>query len=556
MYLYQKLTQKISTTRSIQSLPPVMKYNHLVLTLIIILCWTHTSAAQFTGGQGRGDTAQISGSLALQIEGTEGWRFVSSPAINATYADLFSTIWTQGMEGANDPRTNVAPNVLQLDASGAYVRVESLNAVFTPGSGAVVYVFADSDPTDSNADKTFPKLLSVTAVENRGDIEVSGLNSGSANLFSVVGNPFNSAITFGELTTTGIGDVVFVYDSAFSGAFEGDDAAGGEAGGAFRAWNGTVGSLSGGVIAPFQSFLVFTTGTEAPAVTIPEAAKTEQSSSFFSEPEPSKAIQLAARINQAQVSDIWLSFTGSGSLEQNPHDAVSLYPLDYRPFLSMFVWNDSRSLDIKNLPAELTEIIELPVYLQAWTVADTGYQPMDGQVELIWPVFDAIPDAWSITLTDTHTGEVIDLRHNSGYTFDLGASQNKSAELAHKMAIRSPVISEKSSTEPRLMLTINPGLQTDIPFENTLPAFAELLQNYPNPFNPTTRIRYALPEAAEVRLEVYNILGQRVAVLVNGTQQAGWHTVNFDASRLSSGLYLYRLYTGNFVETRSMMLVK
>ena len=88
------------------------------------------------------------------------------------------------------------------------------------------------------------------------------------------------------------------------------------------------------------------------------------------------------------------------------------------------------------------------------------------------------------------------------------------------------------------------------------PTRISLHQNYPNPFNPTTQIRYDLPEAAEVRLEVFNVMGQRVATLVNGHQTAGVHTVNFNATRLASGMYLYRLESAGTVLTRKMLLVK
>ena len=81
-------------------------------------------------------------------------------------------------------------------------------------------------------------------------------------------------------------------------------------------------------------------------------------------------------------------------------------------------------------------------------------------------------------------------------------------------------------------------------------------QNYPNPFNPATSISYSIPEALEVELSVYNILGQRVATLVNSLQTAGSHTVQFDASHLASGLYLYRIKAGNNVSVKKMMLVK
>ncbi|MBP3191460.1 T9SS type A sorting domain-containing protein [Natronogracilivirga saccharolytica] len=81
-------------------------------------------------------------------------------------------------------------------------------------------------------------------------------------------------------------------------------------------------------------------------------------------------------------------------------------------------------------------------------------------------------------------------------------------------------------------------------------------QNYPNPFNPVTTIRYQVPESANVTLEVYDVTGQRVATLVNESREAGVHTVEFDATRLASGVYIYRMQAGDFVQSKQLMLVK
>ncbi len=83
-----------------------------------------------------------------------------------------------------------------------------------------------------------------------------------------------------------------------------------------------------------------------------------------------------------------------------------------------------------------------------------------------------------------------------------------------------------------------------------------LSQNYPNPFNPSTVIKYGLPTASNVKLEVFNMLGQRVAVLVNARQEAGYHQAVFDNADVSSGVYLYTIQAGQFRASKKFLLLR
>lgn len=105
-------------------------------------------------------------------------------------------------------------------------------------------------------------------------------------------------------------------------------------------------------------------------------------------------------------------------------------------------------------------------------------------------------------------------------------------------------------------ISIN-GIITGVKDRKTkVPAKYSLSQNYPNPFNPSTTIRFSLPRAAQVKLTVYNALGQQVVELLNERKPAGEHTVTFDGRNLSSGVYYYRIDVGEFRKVRKMILLK
>lgn len=92
--------------------------------------------------------------------------------------------------------------------------------------------------------------------------------------------------------------------------------------------------------------------------------------------------------------------------------------------------------------------------------------------------------------------------------------------------------------------------------EDGIPRTFLLFQNHPNPFNPTTMIRYGLPVRSRVTLAVFNMLGQRVSVLQEGEQAAGYHDIRFDGRGLASGVYICRFEAGAFVASKKLLLIR
>lgn len=138
----------------------------------------------------------------------------------------------------------------------------------------------------------------------------------------------------------------------------------------------------------------------------------------------------------------------------------------------------------------------------------------------------------------TGTSRLVALQFNTTYYWRVRAR--------NAGGLSNPSARWSFTTEPPLSVLERPGVPTDF----------QLAQNYPNPFNPSTVIEYALPRETAVRLEVFNLIGERVALLVDGKQRAGYHATTFDAGGLASGLYFYRLRAGDFVQTRKLVLLR
>ena len=115
--------------------------------------------------------------------------------------------------------------------------------------------------------------------------------------------------------------------------------------------------------------------------------------------------------------------------------------------------------------------------------------------------------------------------------------------------------SNKLVVRPGTAIELNSGL-TSVNTINSIAGQFYLSQNYPNPFNPSTTISFQLPEAGNVSIKIFNIIGEQILELINQNMEAGKHSVNWNAEGLPSGTYLYRLESNNFTSTKKLLLLK
>lgn len=229
-------------------------------------------------------------------------------------------------------------------------------------------------------------------------------------------------------------------------------------------------------------------------------------------------------------------------------------------------------------PAQIPNLIMNNAGAGKWDYT-TGEMPVPGISRVIVPAFGTVVDVdTEFAFQETIFAEYYQVQISTSATFsaedivadtivtDTSFQFDNDLEEESFFFWRVRALNEKGPSGWSTVSVFSTNKSTSIDSGNALPTAFTLGRNYPNPFNPTTNIQYGLPESARVDLRVYDALGREVAVLVNQQQQAGLHTVVFDAGRynLASGVYIYRLVaqkTGasgveQFTESRTMLLVK
>ncbi|MEO1021513.1 MAG: BspA family leucine-rich repeat surface protein [Bacteroidota bacterium] len=476
-----------------------------------------------------------------------GYHMLSAPASGPLFDELLDVFWTQGMTGA-DSEDGVSNLYTWDEKDNKWVAPENLAAKsLVAGQGFLFFVYSDDNGPGEPGDTGFPKLLTSEGFGEDRQVEVNAGNITAVTdlgdgAFFLAGNPYGKPVHWDDLTKNDLSETVYVYDPAAN---------------RYLIYNGVAGGSDfDGELPPFQGFFVQGFNEQGEdvegALTFTEAAIVEEDSAeeplakHTTRPE-TQVLGLVADA-EAGSSEAWVSFQKGGKPGRDAHDGLALAPMD-TTYLQLFtIAGENQALTIHALPSKPEEEYRLPLGLTGRGFGETA--------ELSFTGLEAF-EGWVITLIDTETGEEYPIEAGSRIPLNIEAGSAKAMQVA------TPVQQKVKSSEVRYELVLVPAGGVSNDPESELPTKVALSQNFPNPFNPTTTIKYELPVRSEVRLEIYDIVGRKVATLVSGEpQSAGRYEVRFDASALASGMYLYRLETlnanggGVTIFTRKMMLIK
>jgi len=468
------------------------------------------------------------------ISGGENYRLLSAPTNGRIFDELLGTLWTQGFTGSDDPNGNDTVWIWDSDTQAWTSLSNQSTDSLAAGHGFLSYIFSD-DNFNAAGDAGFPKRVSVSQFAGDGAFN-SGtinpvLNLGDGDFF-LAGNPFGFTIDWDSsaVSKTGLSNSIYMYDAASS---------------VWRTWNGTTGDANEGEIAPFQGFFIEGMGGSG-SLSMGEGAISDSAGVFLKQiPSTPKILTLTAEAS-GLISTAWISFQQGGQLSRDAFDALSLQPLS-SPYLRLAtIANNQDELQINALPVNQAEEIIIPFSMSGILEAETTTLSFEGLEDF---------EGWSITIKDLETDTVYPVNQEQELELEIQRVNGKTMDASS--IVPNPVTAKSKSDGYRFQIVFIPNTQINNETEDVLPDALELQQNYPNPFNPVTTINYMVPRQSRVRLEVFDLMGRKVATLVNSEQQQpGRYVVRFDASQLASGTYIYRLTAGSTSFTKKLTLIK
>ncbi len=488
------------------------------------------------------------GTTKLELTGNEGWRFIGNPSDGDDIAEFLDPIWIQGMVGSDSPDARFYNIFILHRASYEWAALGDLSEPLVPGASFIVYVFSD-DNNDGDPEG-FPKTL--TSGQNWESLENSfvyqGLNyypdqgpQGDSHI--LLANPHPFGINFCDMyneESVNVANSIDIWDPSAN-----------DGNGDYINLNCSVEDV---FIAPFQGFWIRTTNRN-PELEIPKSSYLETTVVYFKESkkQDENLFNISMTISDEQQvfsNQIDLFFSDEASSGTDHLDAPKLSPegLAERWVSFYSVDEENNAYSFQSLPNDFEEKKKIPLDIQTTE---------SGRFTLDWTLPGTHVFSGNYFLRDNQTGEVIELRQGSDYSFEIDPSQAMKVSGKERSAKSFGDFADLGgNSTPRFELLITATGVDGLTELGAVPEEFTLDQNYPNPFNPTTVIKYQLPVSSEVRLEVYDMLGRNVATLVNEQVAAGRHTVNFDASNLSSGVYLYRLQAGSQIMTKKLTILK
>ncbi len=482
----------------------------IISCFLVITFWSSDIKAQtlhpaYNNSVTEGSTTIIE----RELSGSEGWYLFGSPFTSSTLLNLTDSLLTQGIIGSNDP--SQIPNILLWnEAQQVWEAPDSMTSILGTAGAFAIYVFEDDDPQTEGIQGGFPKNISSS-----GDLNALPLaipltyveeNNNELNGFNLISNPTNSILDWEKIERANTTSSFYTWDPLISN---------------YKVFQQDGMSVNGAeqYIYPFQAIWLKTVAMEA-SIDVDSVAISSNVQSKSKDDHSSDVSSVLLRLtNEDNFRDeLRLVVRNSANTSYDSFDAVKLNSLSFQNISINSYSTDNVALAIDTRPWEEEMIFEL----------DIESNNIDKELSLSLAE-NSFSDEWFVQLINTETSEHFDLKEND---VKLAAGE-------YNWKIRITVLTT-STREP----------------DYALPTILALKQNYPNPFNPSTLISYQLPKSANVELSVFNLLGKKVATLVDEQQSAGYHTINFDAQNLASGMYLYQLRTGNTVITKKLTLIK